>query len=106
MYIQFSKDINKIKSTIFWIFTLRDILLLGIFGVIGFILYFIIKDRISFEISSYVLCAFMIIPSILLFYNKNGMKAEKVLYYKFKRIFFGKYDHIKQKIFILRLRMK
>ncbi len=90
MFIQFSKDINKIKSTIIWIFTLRDIVLLLGFGIIGVFLYFTVKDNLSFEASSYVLCAFMVIPSILIFYNKNGMKAEKVLYHKFKRIFFTK----------------
>lgn len=32
----------------------------------------------------------MIIPGFLIFYSKNGMKAEKVFFYKFKRIVFGK----------------
>lgn len=90
MYIQVSKDINKIRNTVVSRFTWRDIVILSTFGVFSFILYHIMKDYISYKISTYILSAFLIFPAFLLFYNKNGMQPEKLLFYKIKRFINGK----------------
>lgn len=90
MYIQFSKDINKIRNTVVSRFTWRDIIILSTFGVFSFILYHIMKNYISYKISTYILSAFLIFPAFLLFYSKNGMKPEKLLFYKIKRLINGK----------------
>lgn len=90
MYIQFSKDINKIRNTFFWFFTARELIIGGMFAITGLILYQIFKSYITFQSAAYLLFIYMLIPGFILFYNKNGMKCEKVLFYKIKRLISGK----------------
>ena len=90
MYIQFSKDINKIRNTFFWVFTVRESIIGGTFVITGFILYQIFKSHITFQSAGYLLFIYMLIPGFILLYNKNGLKCEKVLFYKIKRLINGK----------------
>ena len=46
MYIQFSKDINKIRNTFFWFVTVRELIVGGAFTITGFILYQIFKSQV------------------------------------------------------------
>ena len=90
MYIQFSKDINKIRNTFFWFVTVRELIVGGTFTITGFILYQIFKSHVTYQSAAYLLFIYMLIPGFILFYNKNGMKCEKVLFYKIKRLIGGK----------------
>ena len=90
MYIQFSKDINKIRNTFFWFVTVRELIVGGAFTITGFILYQIFKSHVTYQSAAYLLFIYMLIPGFILFYNKNGMKCEKVLFYKIKRLIGGK----------------
>ena len=107
MYIQFSKDINKIRNTFFWFVTVRELIIGGAFTITGFILYQIFKSHVTYQSAAYLLFIYMLIPGFILFYNKNGMKCEKVLFYKIKRLIGGKvrpyktenlYAHIEKEI--------
>ena len=88
MYIQFSKDINKIRNTFFWFVTVRELIVGGTFTITGFILYQIFKSHVTYQSAAYLLFIYMLIPGFILFYNK------KVRPYKTENL----YAHIEKEI--------
>ena len=90
MYIQFTKDINKIKSTVALGLGLREIIIAVITIAIALLEYFFFKRVLPSDLAFYPLIPTVLLGMFFMAYKKNGMRFEKVMFYKFKRIFFAR----------------
>lgn len=90
MYIQFTKDINKIRNTVVFGLTIRELIILGASGGLCFILYQILSNFLPIVLSIYAVIPIIVISAFVVFFNPNGMNFEKFIFYKLKRIFFSK----------------
>lgn len=88
MYIQFTKDINKIRSIVFLGRTFREICIFTAAGVTAFLSYHITKRILPGTLSLYVIVPIMLIASFFAFYHKNNFKLEKIIFYRVKRLLF------------------
>ena len=89
MYIQFTKDINKIRNILFLGRTFREICIFTVSGFIAFLSYHITKRILPGTLSLYVIVPTMLVASFFAFYHKNNLKFEKVIFYRIKRVLFG-----------------
>lgn len=87
MYIRFTKDINKIRNTIFWGLTIREIIVFLLSGLIAFSSFHLAKRFIPTGLALYVIVPVMAIACFFVFYNKNTLKFERLIFNKLKRIF-------------------
>lgn len=89
MYIQFTKDINKIKNRIIFGLGLREIIIFLIILGSGFAEYHILKNYLQSDLTYYLLVPLVGIGMFFMAYKHNGMPFEKFLFYKLKRIIFS-----------------
>lgn len=89
MYIQFTKDINKIRNIVFLGRTFREICIFSVSGGTAFLSYHIIKRILPGTLSLYVIVPIMLAASFFAFYHKNNLKFEKLIFYRIKRVLFG-----------------
>lgn len=90
MYIQFTKDINKIKSTVAFGLGMREIIIAVITIAISFSEYFFLRNFLPSDLVFYALIPTVLLGMFFIVYKKNGMRFEKVMFYKLKRILFSK----------------
>ena len=89
MYIQFTKDINKIKNRIIFGLGLREIVIgTGTIGA-AFGEYFLLRNIIATDIVYYMLVPVVLLGMFFMIFKHNGMPFEKFLYYKLRRILFS-----------------
>ena len=87
MYIQFTKDINKIRNTVFFGLTIREIIVFIISGLTAFLSFHFTKRFIPTGMALYIIVPKMAIAYFFVFYNKNTLKFERLIFNKLKRIF-------------------
>ena len=101
MYIQFTKDINKIRNILFLGRTFREICIFTVSGFIAFLSYHITKRILPGTLSLYVIVPTMLVASFFAFYHKNNLKFEKVIFTESKEFYsVQKYENTKRKIFM------
>ena len=89
MYIQFTKDINKIKNRIIFGLGLREIVIgTGTIGA-AFSEYFLLRNTIPTDVVYYLLVPVVLLGMFFMIFKHNGMPFEKFLYYKLRRILFS-----------------
>ena len=89
MYIQFTKDINKIKNRIIFGLGLREIIIGSI--TIGTALgtFFLLRGVLPNDVVYYMLVPVVLLGMFFMIFKHNGMPFEKFLYYKLRRILFS-----------------
>ena len=89
MYIQFTKDINKIKDRIIFGLGLREIII-GIITIgAAFGEYFLLKRILPTDIVYYLLVPLILLGMFFMVFKHNNMPFEKFIYYKLRRILFS-----------------
>lgn len=89
MYIQFTKDINKIKNTVAFGMGVREIIIALATIVIALSEFFVFKKFIPTDLAYYPCIPTVLIGMFFMVYKKNGMRFEKAMFYKIKRILFS-----------------
>ena len=88
MYIQFTKDINKIKNRIIFGLGLREIVIgTGTIGA-AFGEYFLLRNIVPTDIVYYMLVPVVLLGMFFMIFKYNGMPFEKFFFYKLRRIIF------------------
>lgn len=89
MYIQFTKDINKIKDRIIFGLGLREIIIgaMTIGSALG--VFFLLKGKLPNDVVYYLLIPIILLGMFFMIYKHNGMTFEKFIYYKLRRILFS-----------------
>ena len=88
MYIQFTKDINKINNRIIFGLGLREIMIgTGTIGA-AFGEYFLLRNTIPTDVVYYMLVLIILLGMFFMAFKHNGMPFEKFLFYKLRRIIF------------------
>ncbi len=90
MYIQFTKDINKIKNTVAFGLGWREIIIAVTTILSALAEYFFFKNILPSDLAFYPLIPTVLLGMFFIAYKKNGMRFEKVIFYKLKRILFSK----------------
>ncbi len=88
MYIQFNKDISKIKNVVVLGMNWREIIIAGIGLTTALIMFFSMRKVLGADIASYAIVPVVGVVAVLLFYRKQGMNMtfEQLMFYKIKRI--------------------
>lgn len=89
MYIQFTKDINKIRNRIIFGMGLREIIIAIIIIGLGLAGYFGLRNILPTDIVYYLLIPLVLVGMFFMVFKHNGMPFEKFLFYKLKRIIFS-----------------
>ena len=89
MYIQFTKDINKIKDRIIFGLGLREIIIgaLTIGTALG--TFFLLKGKIPSDVIYYLLIPVVLLGMFFMVFKHNGMPFERFIYYKLRRLLFS-----------------
>ncbi len=89
MYIQFTKDINKIKNRIIFGLGLREIIIgaLTIGTALG--TFFLLRNTVPTDVVYYMLVPIILMGMFFMVFKHNGMPFEKFIYYKLRRILFS-----------------
>lgn len=90
MYIQFTKDINKIKNTVAFGLGWREIIIAVTTILSALAEYLLFKNILPSDLAFYPLIPTVLLGMFFIAYKKNGMKFEKVIFYKLKRVLFSK----------------
>ena len=94
MYIQFTKDINKIRNILFLGRTFREICIFTVSGFIAFLSYHITKRILPGTLSLYVIVPTMLVAKIISNLKKLFFTESKEFYSV------QKYENTKRKIFM------
>ena len=89
MYIQFTKDINKIKDRIIFGLGLREIVIGAMTIVAALGTFFLLKGKLPNDVVYYLLIPIILLGMFFMIYKHNGMTFEKFIYYKLRRILFS-----------------
>ncbi len=89
MYIQFTKDINKIRNRIIFGLGFREIVIFLLILGIGLAVFFGLKNVLPNDIVYYMLVPIVLIGMFFMVFKHNGMPFEKFLFYKIKRLIFS-----------------
>lgn len=90
MYIQFTKDINKIKSTVIFNLGVREIIIALIIIGISLIEYLFTRKFLPSDFAFYPLVPTILLGMFFMVYKKNEMRFGKVMFYKIKRVLFSR----------------
>ena len=88
MYIQFTKDINKIKNRIIFGLGLREIIIGGLTIGAALAEYFWLRNIVPTDVVYYLLVPMVLLGMFFVIFKHNGMPFEKFLFYKIRRIIF------------------
>ena len=89
MYIQFTKDLNKIKTSIFMGMGVREFIIAGITVGLALLEFFKFGKYLPNDLVYYSMLPTIALGSVFMFYKKNGIKFEKIIFYKVKRLLFS-----------------
>ena len=90
MYIQFTKDINKIKDRIIFGLGLREIIIGAVTIGTALGMFFLLKGKIPSDVIYYLLIPVVLLGMFFMVFKHNGMPFEKYLYYKLRRVLFSR----------------
>lgn len=80
MEVKINKDIRTFSETIFFGLTMRQCICSLLACIVAVVLYFIFKDKLGTEISSWI-CIIAVIPFVALgFIKYNGMNFEIIFF--------------------------
>lgn len=89
MYIQFTKDLNKIKNSVFLGMGVREIIIAVITLALALLEFFKFRKYLLGDLVYYFMLPTVMLGTFFMFYKKNGIIFEKVILYKLKRLLFS-----------------
>lgn len=89
MYIQFTKDLNKIKNSVFLGMGVREIIIAVITIGLALLEFFKFRKYLPDDLVYYFMLPTVALGTFFMFYKKNGIRFEKVIFYKIKRLLFS-----------------
>lgn len=80
-YISVPRDLTKVKSKVVFNLTARQLICFGAAAVVGVPLFFVLRDAAGNTGATLGMMAVMLPMFFLAMYQKNGLPAEKLIWY-------------------------